>query len=464
MNNYEELIKQGLAKTTQAQAILAEFESKDLPAEKAAEFDKLMSEADSLKQRAERIKLVLERDAELQKQAAAIVAQKQAAEQIVTESKAATAAYQMRYGSDDEAKRVIMSELLGADYRDRIDHQNKAFIRYLRYGEKAIDPADWQALKQQILPWDQVEYLIKTGGLSVAEVKTTMVEAQGMLGGYAVPPNVQQAILSRLPGLTAVRGGGARVVQLTNGNATEVPYFTGGDDRYATALRGVWGYETATPTAKNATLGMIPVVAQVYTYKVVMSQSLVEDAGNLIDLVQAAITDTLAIDEDEAFLIGDGANKPLGLLPSSANGNSLSTVNTGDADYLTADGVKGLKRGVASQYRRNAVWVGNSDTFGDIEVLKAGTGDYLFPDMSDDDMLLNRRIFESEAMPDVAASAYPLLFGDMTGYWIVEKFGLTIQRMQDSGTGPNVVEYHVRRRVGGRPVELWKFVAAYVSA
>jgi len=63
----------------------------------------------------------------------------------------------------------------------------------------------------------------------------------------------------------------------------------------------------------------------------------------------------------------------------------------------------------------------------------------------------------SEAMPDAATNVYPLLFGWMMGYDIVERLGMTIQRFQDSNTGPNVVEYHLRKRVGGRVERPWMF-------
>ncbi len=66
-------------------------------------------------------------------------------------------------------------------------------------------------------------------------------------------------------------------------------------------------------------------------------------------------------------------------------------------------------------------------------------------------MLLSRKAYESEAMPDVAPNAFPLLFGDMGGYTIVERLGMSIERMHDSYTGINKVEYHVRARIGGRP-------------
>lgn len=470
MSKYLVLVGQAKAKIEAANALLEEFEGKVMPDEKGADFDRLMKEAEGLKAQAERYKLLDERDAELktaEKNAPAEPPKNNAAigsgNADDNQSPAFQAVYQMRFGSDGDAKTAVMGDLVGKSYQQTIWDQNAAYANYLRNGEKMLSGDEIRLLKTQVFPWQQVEYLLKAG-LSVGEIKTTMVEAQGTLGGYAVPPNVQQEIATRLPGLTAVRQGGARVIQLINGNSTDVPLYTGGTERYRGNLRGAWGNETKNPDEKNATVGTVPVPAHVYTFKVPMSQSLVEDAANLIDLVTSDIVDTGAIDEDEAFLIGDGVGRPLGIMPSAGNGLSLTEVTSGHATTLTADGVKRLKRGIATQYRRNAKWIGNSDTYSAIENLKDGAGAYIFPDLSDDEMLLKRQALESEAMADVAANAFPLLFMDLSGYWIVEKFGWTIVRFQDSNTGINKVEYHVRRRVGGRFVQIWKGAVQKVAA
>jgi HK97 family phage major capsid protein len=214
---------------------------------------------------------------------------------------------------------------------------------------------------------------------------------------------------------------------------------------------------------------MKTLTADIYTYKVPMSQSLVEDAANLVQLLQDEATTAMAIDEDAAFLTGDGAGKPMGILPGSANALTLTEVLTGSSGVLTADGLLGVRRGINSQYRKTAVWVGNSATFGLAEKLKDSQNRYLFDiqksdvSIGDDMMLLRRRVFESEALPDVATGTYPIIFGDMSGYSIVERSGMTIMRMQDSNTGINKVEYHFRRRVGGRVTAPWKFAVQKVT-
>lgn len=369
--------------------------------------------------------------------------------------------YNLKYGgkADDEVKGAILDEAAGGNYRQFVWEQNAAFAKYMRGGTELMEVGEKKLLKKQVFAPTHILYALKQGGLDMHTLKDTMVEAQGSLGGYAVPPNMQENIATRLPGLTAVRGNGARVITLIRGNSTEVPVYSGGNDRYVGNIRGQWGTETQAPGSQNATLEMQTVNADIYTYKIPMSTSLAEDAMNLVQLVEDDIVMTVAMDEDEAFLVGDGVGKPLGWLPGGLNSHSLA--NTTVATTFTAASIKALRRKLATQYRGRAVFVGNSDSYGLIEALTvSGTGsDYAFPSLSEDGRLLRAMATESEAMPDVATNAFPMLFADQSGYWILERAGLTVMRMQDSGTGINKIELHVRKRVGGRPVEIWKAAA-----
>lgn len=378
-------------------------------------------------------------------------------------TKSIDAAHMLRFDKETDAQKAILTDVIGTDYRQQIYEQNVAFAKYLRGGERSLDGRDVKALKTMIFPVDQIAGLVLNGGYDIRTIKATQVEAIGELGGFAVPPNMQSEIGRRLPGLTAVRGGGARVVQLVNSNSIEIPQYRGDSNRWIGLIRGQWGTEIATPGEQNFKLDMIPVFAHIYTYKVPMSRSLVEDAANLVSLVQEDIVITAAIDEDDVELTGDGVGKPLGILPGGANAHSFTEVYSEDAATLTPDGIKALKRGLATQYRRSGTFVANSDTYGVIEKLTYTVdGHYVFEDLSETDMLLRRPAKESGAMPDIAANAYPLLFADMSGYTIVERLGMTIERFMDSYTGPNKIEFHVRKRIGGQPEKPWLFAVQKV--
>ena len=374
--------------------------------------------------------------------------------------------YVARFGDEDAKKQAVLGDVVGKNYRQVLWEQEMAFAKYLRFGEKRLAANEHKLLQMQIFPYESIMKMVGFGH-TIAGIKDTMVEAQGTLGGYAVPPQRQAEYAARLPGLTAVRGNGATVINLTTGNGTTVIKYTGGDDRYPGNIRGQWTGETGAGADQNATLGEDRLDAHFYSYPIWMSRALVSDASNLVELVMDDVINVGAIDEDQAFLIGDGAGKPYGITPGGLNALGLTEVNSGAASALTTAGIKALKRGIAAQYRGNSsAFVGNSDTYSDIENLTvSGTGsDFAFPSLSEDGVLLRRPAAESEAMPDVAANAYPLLYGNMMGYYILEREGMAIERFHDSGTGATRVKFEVYRRVGGRLVKTWMMAVQKVAS
>lgn len=360
--------------------------------------------------------------------------------------------------NDTEAR--ILREVYGSgDYRQHNIEEMKAFNEFLRGGK--VNPQFTRQRWSKSVILDMVKK-----GLSMSEIKATMVEGQDTLGGYAVPAELSERIIQRSAGLTAVRAAGATVLQ-TASSSVEFVKFTGGNSRYTTALRGAWGNETKNPPAEtNMTLGLETVPVHTYTFKTPMSQSLIEDARNLVGYFETKVSEALAIDEDEAFLTGLGTNKPKGLLPGGNNTRSLTEVNSASGSALTYAGLKRLPRGINTQYRQNnrASWIANSSTASAIETLVDSEGRFFVNSLNPGEAFMRSRWLESEAMPNVGANTFPIIYGDFSGYIIVERLGLSVQRYNDSYTGSNLVEFHVRRRIGGDVLEDWKFAVQKVAA
>ena len=360
-----------------------------------------------------------------------------------------------------------MTELYSGDYRQINNDQNVAFQFFLRRkGEVAGFADEVRVLKNMYWPINRTVDMLKSG-YYVNEIKATMIEGSDVLGGYAVPPERSDMIIRRAMGLTAVREAGARIIETASKMITWLK-ITQGNTRYPSEMRGAYGSETQSPTEDNFDFGEIHIPVHLYTYKVPFSVSLLEDATNMVDIFTDLVAETLALDEDNDFLIGDGANKPRGITPGQANGHSLTEVNSGNATALTMDGLKKLRRGVASQYRQAGRFniIGNNQSGEDLELLKDGEGRYFFPDgiMAGSELLRGTTWRESEALPDAAANTFSLIGGDFSGYAIVERLGMAIQRYNDSNTGINKVEFHIRRRIGGDVIEPWKLTVQKVAA
>lgn len=370
----------------------------------------------------------------------------------------AKAAYVIQYGDLDANISKIMSEVYGGGYQQKTYDQMKGFSRFMRSGV-----ATGNVDKRQLWPAEAVTAMLRQG-MSIEEIKATQMEGSDVLGGFAVPAMVTDRIIQRQAGLSSVRAAGATVVNLTT-NSIEMLSVTGGNTRYTSGLRGEWGNEIKDPSTKNFNIGLEQLQTHVYTYKVPFSVSLLEDSTNVVDIFTRLVAETMALDEDDAFLIGNGINKPMGILPNSLNASSLEEQVSLAAATLTIAGLKLLRRTVASQYRGNrATIIGSSDTGGIIESLQSTDGKFYVDQLEVGSKFLGATWRESEAMPAAGAGTYPLLFGDFSGYYIAERLGMAVQRYNDSNTGINVVQFQIRRRVGGRLIEPWKLGVQKVAA
>ena len=240
----------------------------------------------------------------------------------------------------------------------------------------------------------------------------------------------------------------------------------GGDSRYTSAVRATWVNETPTAgtAASNPSFGFERIPVHTLMIETFLSRNLLEDvAVDVVGLLTRQFAEAAAIEEDECFLVGNGVGKPQGVLPGGANSLSLAEVVTGSAAAITADGLRSLKRAIARQYRDPAVFVMESGTAEDIELLKDGEGRYFFD--LDNDQLLRKPLLEDEAMPSVGANTYPIIYGDLGGYFIADRVGMTVERYLDSATARiNQVVFVMRRRLGGQCVEPWRLAVQKVAA
>jgi HK97 family phage major capsid protein len=290
-----------------------------------------------------------------------------------------------------------------------------------------------------------------------------------------VPEDFRANLISRLMGLTVVRGRAFAVTTVRD--AVEWPKLEGGNARYTSAVRVTWVDEipaSATTAQTNPTFGMLRIPVHTVMARTDLSRNLLEDSAfNLLDVVAQLFAEAMAVDEDEQFLIGTGGGRPRGILGKRTGANvdpddGITAVNSGSASALTADGLIDLAYGIDSQYRNGANFVMAKNTVRDIRKLKDGNGDYLWQrglQPGEPDLLLGYPLLESEAMPAVGANNHPIIHGNLRGYMIVDRVGMAVERVQDTTTvGTNKVALFARRRLGGNTIQPYHFNVQKVSA
>ena len=278
-------------------------------------------------------------------------------------------------------------------------------------------------------------------------------------GGYAVPRQIDAVISAALTRLSPIRGI-AQVIQVGSAGYRKL-ITTGGTP-------SGWVSETAARPMTNTPtfVEIAPPTGELYANPAA-SQAMLDDAAfDLEPWLANEISVEFARAEGAAFINGSGTNQPKGFLgaPTSAVADTsrpFGTVQftaTGNASTLGTnpelrliDLVHTLKAG----HRQGASWVMNAATLAEVRKLKASDGSFLWqPGLAagQPDRLIGYPVVEAADMPDIAANAFPIAFGNFrNGYLIAERSATSILR--DPFTNKPFVHFYAVKRIGGQVLD-----------
>jgi HK97 family phage major capsid protein len=278
-------------------------------------------------------------------------------------------------------------------------------------------------------------------------------------GGYAVPREIDATISARLKNISPIRSI-AQVVQTGTAGYRKLVTTGGTASGWVSEVAG--RTETATPSFAE----IAPPSGELYANPAA-SQSMLDDAA--FDL-ETWLADEIAMEfaraEGAAFVGGTGVNQPKGFLTAPTTDEAdairafgtLQYVESGDAlgfdvnpELKLIDLVHSLKAG----HRQGASWVMNSATLSEVRKLKAADGSFLWqPGLMEGqpNRLLGYPVVEAEDMPDIAADAFPIAFGNFrAGYLIAERSATSILR--DPFTNKPFVHFYATKRIGGQVLD-----------
>ncbi len=291
----------------------------------------------------------------------------------------------------------------------------------------------------------------------------------GADGGYLVPEETERTVNMALKDISPIRAiAGVRQV---SGNVFKKPYSVTGPGT------GWVGETAARPETSSPTLAELTFPTMELYAMPAASSALLDDAAVDIDAwVAEEVRVAFAEQEGAAFVNGDGVNKPKGFLgyPQVADASwtwgNVGVINTGAAGAFPAsnptDVLIDLAYAVKAGYRANAHFVMNRATEAAIRKFKDADGNYIWqPAAAPGEMptLLGHGIAECEDMPDIAADATAIAFGDFRrGYLVVDRVGIRILR--DPYSSKPYVLFYTTKRVGGgvqdfAAIKLLKFAA-----
>ena len=354
----------------------------------------------------------------------------------------------------DEQKKVLDQMLLkkarpalgsgqGCELSPEAEEHKAAFDAYVRRGDEA--------------------------GLRELEAKAFSATT-GADGGYLVPPETDNEIGRRVSVVSPMRA--LSTVRTVSTSVLKKPFATAG-------LSTGWVAETAARSQTNTPqLAELSFPTMELYAMPAATQALLDDAAVDIEAWIAGEVDIVfAEQEGDAFIRGDGVNKPKGFLTYTAvaentwtwgnlgyvaTGAAGAWKTTGPSDTLV-DVIYALKAG----HRQNGTFMMNRKTQADVRKFKDADGNYLWrPPASAGQpaSLMGFPIAEAEEMPDVGANALAVAFGDFrSGYLVVDRAGVRILR--DPYSAKPYVLFYTTKRVGGgvqnfEAIKLVKFAAS----
>ena len=259
-------------------------------------------------------------------------------------------------------------------------------------------------------------------------------------GGYLCPDTFENQLVTGLTAKNIVRGL-AHVISTSSGQH-KIP---------VVANRGTasWVEEEGPIPEGDDTFGQQYIGAHKVGTLIKVSEELLNDSAfDLEAYFVAEFARRIGNKEEEAFLNGDGAGKPTGILNDADVG-----VTAASATAITADELIDLFYSLPAPYRANAVWVMNDSTMRYIRKLKDTTGQFLWQKAlheGEHETLLGKPIYHSPFAPEVAAGAKPILFGDLSYYWIGDRKGITFRRLNERYADTGQVGFLASKRLDGK--------------
>lgn len=285
--------------------------------------------------------------------------------------------------------------------------------------------------------WNQMR------GRSSYEIRNALQVGELSEGGYTVPDEFDKQLIEGLEDENIMRG----LVHIirTGSGEHKIPIV-------ASHGTGSWVEEEQQIPESDDAFSQVTLTAHKFATMIRISRELLNDSAfDLAAYISHEFVRRAGAAEEQAILTGDGSHKPIGLLHDTLG--AQVGVTTASATAITADELIDMQHSLKSGYRRKAVWIMNDATIYAIRKLKDGQGQYIWqPGIKEGapDMLFNQRVLMSNYMPLIATGNKVILYGDFSYYWLAEREGRTLERLNELYAVTDQVGFKMTERLDGR--------------
>jgi HK97 family phage major capsid protein len=304
-------------------------------------------------------------------------------------------------------------------------------------------------------------------------------------GGFWMPPDYRSELIKKEAAMACVR---PNATVITTGSDMvsfpTVKYTT--DQKYTSGVRFAWNGDAPASNISEATnpiAGRDIIPINVATAAIFLARSMMEDNSfDVLGYISELLAEAYSLGEEDSFWNGTGGGQPEGVFQ-----NAMSTVADGTGDGMmvksgaaaailwgaaatpsaaVTTGILGLEGALPPQYEPNAKWYGNKRTYSSIRGISDSEGRPLWNQTDAPGLtnyvrglpatLLGYDVQKSQFLPNIDTSTYPLVFGDMKGYYIADRVGLSIEIFREVLGLRDIVAVYARKRLGGQLLQPWR--------
>lgn len=275
------------------------------------------------------------------------------------------------------------------------------------------------------------------------DVSNILREGQDESGGYLVPDEYDHRLIEALEEENIFRKL-ATTINTTGLHKINVA---------AVKPAAAWVEEGEALTFGDATFDQVLLDAYKLHVAIKVTEELLNDnAFGLENFILDSFAKALGNAEEDAFLNGDGNNKPTGIFDPVKGGEiGVTAVSTS----IKADEVIDLVYSLKRPYRKNAAFIMNDQTLASLRKLKDSTGQYLWQpglQAGEPDRILGYPVYTSAYCPVAEAGKPVMAFGDFSYYNIGDRGTRSFAELKELYAANGMVAFVCKERTDGKLV------------
>jgi len=260
-------------------------------------------------------------------------------------------------------------------------------------------------------------------------------------GGYTVPDEFERALVVALQNANVMRQI-SRVLPSVSGDKLVTVEADAGT---AAWLDEAAGYTESNPAFGRVTFGACKLGRIAKASEEFLQDSFLATEAYLADVFARSFGTA----EEAAMVAGNGTGKPTGVISGASNTQAAA------AAAITADNMIDLAYKVKQGYRANGSYLMHDSTAAALRKLKGSDDQYLWQpsvQQGQPDVFNGRPVFTSDAMPTIGTGKTSVVFGDFSYYWIVDRLGRSMQRLNELYAANGQIGFKMHQRLDGKVV------------